>query len=318
MTTLFLDNLDEHRALFATLDSLEPAVSAAAEMLAACLREGGKLMFCGNGGSAADSQHLAAELTGRFIHERRPLAALALSTDTSALTCIANDYAFDQVFARQLQALGRPGDCLVAISTSGNSANVIAAVEVARGLGIGTIGLLGRDGGRLRELCSQAVVVPSAVTARIQEAHILIGHSWCGLIEQALGLARARRERLGAPAQFPARAAFHARRRSVALTPFLVNSCLQMAPKRAACARIIASMHCGASRPGMDPQPNRPAADGIPSPASFCSGPCAGLAWLCLASSTHAFDAPSSRPLSSSGSPGAVGRAERLRWRRPG
>jgi len=192
MTTLFLDNLDEHRALFATLDSLEPAVSAAAEMLAACLREGGKLMFCGNGGSAADSQHLAAELTGRFIHERRPLAALALSTDTSALTCIANDYAFDQVFARQLQALGRPGDCLVAISTSGNSANVIAAVEVARGLGIGTIGLLGRDGGRLRELCSQAVVVPSAVTARIQEAHILIGHSWCGLIEQALGLARAR------------------------------------------------------------------------------------------------------------------------------
>jgi len=135
---------------------------------------------------------MADELTGRFIHERRPLAALALSTDTSALTCIANDYAFDQVFARQLQALGRPGDCLVAISTSGNSANVIAAVEVARGLGIGTIGLLGRDGGRLRELCSQAVVVPSAVTARIQEAHILIGHSWCGLIEQALGLARAR------------------------------------------------------------------------------------------------------------------------------
>jgi len=192
MTTLFLDNLDEHRALFASLDSLEPAVSAAAEMLATCLREGGKLMFCGNGGSAADSQHLAAELTGRFIHERRPLAALALSTDTSALTCIANDYAFDQVFARQLQALGRPGDCLVAISTSGNSANVIAAVEVARGLGIGTIGLLGRDGGRLRELCSLAVVVPSAVTARIQEAHILIGHSWCGLIEQALGLARAR------------------------------------------------------------------------------------------------------------------------------
>jgi len=192
MTTLFLDNLDEHRALFASLNSLEPAVSAAAEMLAACLREGGKLMFCGNGGSAADSQHLAAELTGRFIHERRPLAALALSTDTSALTCIANDYAFDQVFARQLQALGRPGDCLVAISTSGNSANVIAAVEVARGQGIRTIGLLGRDGGRLRELCSMAVVVPSSVTARIQEAHILIGHSWCGLIEQALGLAQAR------------------------------------------------------------------------------------------------------------------------------
>ncbi|MEJ5999077.1 D-sedoheptulose-7-phosphate isomerase [Paucibacter soli] len=191
MTTLFLDNLDEHRALFASLHSLEPAVSAAAEMLAACLRDGGKLMFCGNGGSAADSQHLAAELTGRFMRERRPLAALALSTDTSALTCIANDYAFDQVFARQLQALGRPGDCLVAISTSGNSANVIAAVQAAHGLGIRAVGLLGRDGGRLRALCSVSVVVPSPTTARIQEAHILIGHSWCGMIEQALGLAGA-------------------------------------------------------------------------------------------------------------------------------
>lgn len=187
--SLFLDNLEEHRRLFAALEALDPAVREAAELLTASLRGGGKLMFCGNGGSAADSQHLAAELTGRFIQDRRPLAAVALSTDTSALTCIANDYAFDQVFARQLRALGRAGDALVAISTSGNSANVIAAVEAARVMGVGTLGLLGRDGGRLRALCDVALVVPSPSTARIQEAHILIGHSLCGLIERGLGLA---------------------------------------------------------------------------------------------------------------------------------
>lgn len=189
MASLFLDNLEEHRALFAALEALDPAVLAAAELLTASLRQGGKLMFCGNGGSAADSQHLAAELTGRFIHDRRPLAALALSTDTSALTCIANDYAFDQVFARQLRALARPGDALVAISTSGNSANVIAAVEAARELGVATVGLLGREGGRLYALCNVAVVVACPTTARIQEAHILIGHTLCGEIERGLGLA---------------------------------------------------------------------------------------------------------------------------------
>lgn len=188
MPTLFQQNLDEHRRLFAVLDALDEPVRAGAAMLTASLRNGGKIMFCGNGGSAADSQHLAAELTGRFIADRRPLAALALSTDSSALTCIANDYAFDQVFARQVQALGRPGDSLVAISTSGNSANVLAAVAAAQALGLHTLGLLGRDGGRLRERCSISVVVPSESTARIQEAHILIGHTLCGLIEQSLGL----------------------------------------------------------------------------------------------------------------------------------
>ena len=146
-------------------------------------------MFCGNGGSAADSQHLAAELTGRFIHDRRPLAAIALSTDSSALTCIGNDYSFDEVFARQVAGLGRAGDLLIGISTSGNSRNVIRAVEEAKKLGMQTIGLLGRDGGQLRTLCDHSIVVPSAVTARIQECHILIGHTLCGLIEQAMGLA---------------------------------------------------------------------------------------------------------------------------------
>ncbi|HYR26778.1 MAG TPA: D-sedoheptulose 7-phosphate isomerase, partial [Aquabacterium sp.] len=152
------------------------------------LQAGGKLMFCGNGGSAADSQHLAAELTGRFIKDRRPLAAVALSTDTSALTCIGNDYAFDEVFARQVQGLGRAGDVLVAISTSGNSRNVIRAVEEARALGVQVIGFLGRDGGVLKAMCDVAIVVPSTVTARIQESHILIGHTLCGLIEAQLGL----------------------------------------------------------------------------------------------------------------------------------
>ena len=142
-----------------------------------------------HGGSAADSQHLASELTGRFIKDRRPLAAMALSTDSSALTCIGNDYAFDEVFARQVAALGRSGDVLVAISTSGNSRNVVRAVEEARSAGMQVIGLLGREGGVLKAMCDVPIVVPSQVTARIQEAHILIGHTLCGLIEESLGLA---------------------------------------------------------------------------------------------------------------------------------
>lgn len=179
----FATALAEHRALFDTLHELQATVEAAALRMARCLRDGGKLMFCGNGGSAADSQHLAAEFTGRFLDDRRPLAALALSTDSSALTCIANDYAFDQVFERQVRALGRRGDVLVGISTSGNSANVLRAVRAARELGVATIGLLGRDGGALAPLCELSVVVPSPTTARIQEAHIFIGHNWCAMVE---------------------------------------------------------------------------------------------------------------------------------------
>ena len=170
------------------LPALDAAVEAGGRKLAQVLAAGGKLMFCGNGGSAADSQHLASELTGRFIKDRRPLAGIALSTDSSALTCIGNDYAFDEVFARQLSALGRPGDALVAISTSGNSRNVLRAVETARALGVFTLGLLGRDGGQLGRACDAAIVVPHTVTARIQEAHILIGHTLCGIIEAELGL----------------------------------------------------------------------------------------------------------------------------------
>jgi D-sedoheptulose 7-phosphate isomerase len=184
----FDDHLAEHQAVFARVGALAPLVQQATVRMAECLRHGGKLMWCGNGGSAADAQHIAAELTGRFVADRRPLAALALSTDTSALTSIANDYAFERVFERQLRALGRAGDLLVVISTSGRSANLLRAAEAAREMQIETIGLLGRDGGPLRDLCDLALVVQSQTTARIQEVHIFIGHTLCAGIEHSLGL----------------------------------------------------------------------------------------------------------------------------------
>jgi D-sedoheptulose 7-phosphate isomerase len=189
MTDLFSQNVADQIAVLQSLHTLADVVNQAGQVSAAALKAGHKLMFCGNGGSAADSQHLAAELTGRFIKDRKPLAAVALSTDSSALTCIGNDYAFDEVFARQVAGLGRPGDVLVAISTSGNSRNVIRAVEEARVAGMKVIGFLGRDGGQLKALVDVPIVVPSTVTARIQESHILIGHTLCGLIEAELGLA---------------------------------------------------------------------------------------------------------------------------------
>ncbi len=188
MKNIFIDNIAEHLEIINSLISLNDVVCLTGEIAGQCLKNGRKIMFCGNGGSAADSQHLAAELTGRFSHDRRPLAAIALSTDSSALTCIGNDFSFDEIFARQVSGLGHPGDLLVAISTSGNSRNVIRAVEDGRQLGIKTIGLLGHNGGQLRDLCHHSIVVPSNVTARIQECHILIGHTICGLIEQELGL----------------------------------------------------------------------------------------------------------------------------------
>jgi D-sedoheptulose 7-phosphate isomerase len=188
MSDIFSTNLAEHLALFNILGSMRAPVDAVGHELAACLKAGGKIMLCGNGGSAADSQHIAAELTGRFLNDRAPLAGLALSTDTSALTCIGNDYGFNEIFERQVRGLGRAGDCLIGLSTSGNSENVIRAITTANKMGIKTVGLLGRDGGKLAPLCTHSIVVPSPTTARIQEAHIFIGHTWCGLIEQVLNL----------------------------------------------------------------------------------------------------------------------------------
>jgi D-sedoheptulose 7-phosphate isomerase len=186
--SLFIDNINEHLAVISRLSSLESSVERSSLVIAATIKHKGKVLLCGNGGSAADCQHMAAEFTGRFILDRRPLPAIALTTDTSALTCIGNDYSFDEIFSRQVDAIGSPGDCLIAISTSGNSTNIIRAVEVAKKNGIFTIGLLGRDGGDLKSLCDESIVVDSVVTARIQEAHILIGHTICGAVELALAL----------------------------------------------------------------------------------------------------------------------------------
>lgn len=188
--SLYLSNLDEHKCLFDKLHLLDSEIQSAIDVSTFTVQQNGKLMFCGNGGSAADSQHLAAEFTGRFIKDRKPLPGLALSTDSSALTCIGNDYSFNDIFLRQVQALGKEGDCLVGISTSGNSENVLRAFVAAKELGIKTIGLSGRNGGKLASLSDVAIIVPSDVTARIQEAHILIGHTICGGVEQALGLVR--------------------------------------------------------------------------------------------------------------------------------
>jgi D-sedoheptulose 7-phosphate isomerase len=150
------------------------------------LKLGNKLLICGNGGSAADSQHFAAEVVGRFEKERKGFSAIALTTDTSALTAIGNDYGFDKVFSRQVEALGQKGDILIGISTSGNSNNVIEAVKVAKGLGIFTVGLLGKDGGQLKDLVDKAFIVRSNNTARIQEVHITFIHAICRVLDLCL------------------------------------------------------------------------------------------------------------------------------------
>jgi len=171
--------LAEHRAAVDAVAKMEPQLRQAATMIRDAFAAGQRLFVCGNGGSAADAQHFAAELTGRFEKERRGYPAAALTTDTSALTSIGNDYGFDHIFARQLQALARGGDLLVAISTSGNSPNIVKAVEQASVLGVRTIGLLGRDGGACAERVDLALTVNAARTARIQEAHVLILHLLC-------------------------------------------------------------------------------------------------------------------------------------------
>ena len=167
----------------ALLSECGDAIETSARLLTEALRDGHKILLFGNGGSAADAQHIAAELVGRYRLERRPLPALALTTDTSALTAIGNDYGFDEIFARQLDALAQPGDVAVGISTSGHSPNVISAIRTAHNRGCGTVALTGARGKRLAGLCDAAVLVPSEVIARIQECHITIGHLWAEAIE---------------------------------------------------------------------------------------------------------------------------------------
>jgi D-sedoheptulose 7-phosphate isomerase len=186
--TLFTTNLDQHSLLIAKLYDLDSVVSRAINIIVSSMQLGNKLLICGNGGSAADSQHIAAEFTGRFIEDRKPLPAISLTTDTSALTCISNDYSYDSVFSRQVEAISKPGDVLMVISTSGNSLNLMSAVKQAANSGVKTIGLLGKNGGSLAPFCDCSIVVPNDITARIQEAHIIIGHTICGGVEQELGL----------------------------------------------------------------------------------------------------------------------------------
>lgn len=163
-----------------------PTIAAMAEALTACLRAGGKVLLAGNGGSAADAQHLAAELVNRFLQERPALPAIALTTDTSILTATANDRAFAEVFSRQVEALGRPGDALLLLSTSGRSPNLHRAVPAGRARRMTVLALLGGDGGGLPPLCDLALVVPSTLSPRVQEVHILIGHILCEAVETAL------------------------------------------------------------------------------------------------------------------------------------
>ncbi|NJD20690.1 MAG: SIS domain-containing protein [Gemmatimonadetes bacterium] len=161
-------------------------IASLASLVEETLRRGGKILFCGNGGSAAEAQHLASEYVVKFARERMPLAALALTTDTSALTACANDYGFETVFERQVRALARPGDLLVLQSTSGESENLIRAADAARAMGVATAALLARDGGRLGQRVDLALVVPTWSTARAQEVHLAVGHVICDIVEQAL------------------------------------------------------------------------------------------------------------------------------------
>lgn len=180
---IFSNSIAEHLEVVRQIEGMLPVLEAIARAMCSTLGAGGKILWCGNGGSAADSQHLAAEIVGRYRRERRGLPSIALTTDTSILTSVGNDYGFEAVFARQVEALGSEGDILVGISTSGNSRNVLAALETARTLGLVTVAFTGADGGRMAPLADHLFAVDSRETARVQEAHILAGHMICDWIE---------------------------------------------------------------------------------------------------------------------------------------
>ena len=180
-------SLEEHlKTIQALIDSQLPEIEAAGSLIWDALKAGRKILLCGNGGSAADAQHIAAELVGRYEQQRRAFPAISLTTDTSALTAVSNDYGYEEVFARQVEALAVAGDVLIAISTSGKSPSVVKAADQARALGCKTIALTGCSGEPLTTHCDLAVVVPSDRTSRVQEAHITIGHLWCEMVDRAL------------------------------------------------------------------------------------------------------------------------------------
>ncbi len=177
------DLLQEHFKACQRISAAE--IEAVASPIIAALKAGNKVLICGNGGSAADAQHFAAELSGRYVRERKALPGIALTADTSVLTAISNDYGFGRVFARQVEALGRKGDVLVLISTSGESENLLEAANAAKALGMATVGLLGKGGGRLKMPCDRSLVVASDSTPAVQEMHILIIHCICGMVDDA-------------------------------------------------------------------------------------------------------------------------------------
>lgn len=184
MKELIEQRMADHAVVLEAAKTLVPQIDMAGELISKALQEGHKILFCGNGGSAADAQHLAAEIVGRFQKERQAFPAIALTVDTSVLTAVANDYGYDTVFSRQVQGLGQPEDVLVGISTSGNSRNIIAAIAEARQKKMHVIGFTGAGGGEMASLCDVCLAVPSKVTARTQEMHIMIGHILCEIAEQ--------------------------------------------------------------------------------------------------------------------------------------
>ncbi|MDA9094072.1 D-sedoheptulose 7-phosphate isomerase [Methylophilaceae bacterium] len=188
MKKIIKKHIFEHRVTLDSIVDLDESIEEAAKLLINCLKNSGTVFWCGNGGSASDSQHLAGELVGRFVGDRKPLKSIALTADSAVMTCIVNDYGYKHIFSRQIEALGVETDVLVGISTSGNSENVIQAFKIAKERGITTIGLLGKGGGEASALVNQSIIVPSKSTARIQEMHILIGHILCDLIEEGLSL----------------------------------------------------------------------------------------------------------------------------------
>lgn len=176
----------EVKKKLASSDEIMQNISQVVDLMVSCFRKDGKVLFCGNGGSAADAQHLAAELSGRFRKDRPPLFAEALHVNSSFVTAVANDYSYEEVFARMIRAMGRPGDVLLAFSTSGNSANVLRAVTEAKQLGISSVGFTGGAGGKLGNLCDIELRMPSDDTARIQEGHMIVGHTICELVEKII------------------------------------------------------------------------------------------------------------------------------------
>jgi D-sedoheptulose 7-phosphate isomerase len=188
INNILCKSVDEHVRVASSISNLLPDVAKVAATLIESFSKGNKLLVFGNGGSASDAQHIAAELVGRFMKERTALPAIALTTDTSILTSVGNDYSYENIFSRQVEALARPGDVVMGISTSGNSKNVIKALRVANELGCYTIGLLGKDGGEIKQIADVNIVVPSNSTARIQEIHILIGHMLCESVDCSIAI----------------------------------------------------------------------------------------------------------------------------------